>query len=171
MNMFKLSFKNAVSWGIIGVIFYQLSFVWIPLWRSSHALEGVDISQVVLEKMNGEFVKIKHFKGRKVILNFWASWCLPCRLELPLLSKTYSGLIEDGKLLFAVNSNESWQKIREFEKKSPIGFPVLKDHGILARKLNIRLIPSIVVVGKDGKVESITYGFRPWIQLYLKWWV
>ncbi|MBF0276995.1 MAG: TlpA family protein disulfide reductase [SAR324 cluster bacterium] len=137
----------------------------------SRKMEGVDVSILHIENEKGELVPISKFKGKPLILNFWASWCVPCRLELPLLTQIYPSLVENEKQLIGVNMNESWQKIQKFRQKTGMDFPVFRDDGRLAKRLRIQLIPSIVVVDIDGKVQSITSGFRPWIQAYLLWWV
>ena len=168
---FKFSFSNILLVGITGLLLYQFIFTWIPLWRSATELKGVDISHIQLENEQGEWIAISDFRGEKLIINFWATWCLPCRAEIPMLRGIYSSLKENKKQLIAVNQNESWKTIIRFREKNPMPFPLFKDAGELSRKLNIRLIPAIAVIDQEGKIESITYGFRPWIQAYLLWWV
>jgi hypothetical protein len=94
-----------------------------------------------------------------------------CRIEIPLLNAIYPRLLENDKQLIGVNQSESQETIDKFRENTSIAFPVYRDNGELSRKLNIQIIPAIAVIGKNGKVQSITYGFRPWIQAYLLWWV
>ncbi len=167
----KLSFTRLVWIVVFGIIVYQLSFVWIPLWKTATALQGVDLSGVRIEDEKGRSVYLSRFKGKPLIINFWASWCMPCRLELPLLNGIYPRLMEKNKQLIGVNPSESQETIDRFLAKTTISFPVYRDQGELSRKLNIQVVPAIAVIDKDGKVKSITYGFRPWIQAYLLWWI
>ena len=153
------------------MIVYQLAFVWVPLWKTATHLKGTDLSAIQIEDEEEQLIDLSRFKGKTLIINFWASWCLPCRLEIPLLNGIYPRLLTQDKQLIGVNQNESWEKIKRFQEKTTILFPVYRDGGELAQKLNIQRIPAIVVINKNGKVESITYGFRPWIQAYLLWWL
>lgn len=156
---------------LIGFIVYQVSFKWIPLWKKATELQGTDVSDIRIQDEAGKRVPISQFEGEILIINFWASWCVPCRLEIPLLNGIYSNLTKRNKRLIGVNNGESQQTIMAFRKKTDISFPVYRDGGELAKRLNIRVIPAIAVVDKDGKVLSITYGFRPWVQAYLLWWI
>jgi len=167
----KMIRKYWVQWCLLAFIFYQVVFTWIPVWNDAKKMEGVDVSALEIENEKGQLVRLSEFKGKPLILNFWASWCVPCRMELPLLTQIYPDLVENEKQLIGINMREPWQTIRRFRQKTSIGFPIFRDDGRLAKKLRIQMIPSIVVIDSDGKVESITSGFRPWIQAYLLWWV
>jgi thiol-disulfide isomerase/thioredoxin len=156
---------------LIGFIIYQVSFTWIPLWKQATQLQGTDVSEVQIEDENGRSIALSEFKGKILIINFWASWCIPCRLELPLLNGIYSRLQEKNKQMIGVNQSESQKTIDAFREKTPIAFPVFRDRGELSQKLNIQIIPAIAVIDKNGRVLSITYGFRPWVQAYLLWWI
>jgi len=166
-----MSFSRLIWVVLIGFIVYQVSFTWIPLWNRATELQGTDISDVQLEDENGKQVPLSTFSGKTVIINFWASWCIPCRLEIPLLNGIYASLLEKDKHLIGVNQSESQETIDAFREGTYISFPVYRDNGALSRKLNIQVIPAIAVIDKSGKVISITYGFRPWIQAYLLWWI
>jgi len=166
-----VSFPRFIWIVLIGFIVYQVSFTWIPLWNKATQLQGTDVSMVQIEDENGKPVVLSKFKGKTLIINFWASWCIPCRLEIPLLNGIYSSLQDKNKLLIGVNQSESQEQIDAFRKETKISFPVYRDEGALSRKLNIQVIPAIAVIDKNGKVESITYGFRPWVQAYLLWWI
>ncbi|MBT3225177.1 MAG: TlpA family protein disulfide reductase [Deltaproteobacteria bacterium] len=134
-------------------------------------LRGTDLAEVQIEDEKGQPVYLSKFKGKILIINFWASWCIPCRLEIPLLNGIYPSLLAKDKQLIGVNQSESQEKIDTYRGKTHISFPVYRDRGELSKKLNIQVIPAIAVIDKNGKVESITYGFRPWIQAYLLWWI
>jgi thiol-disulfide isomerase/thioredoxin len=168
---FKLSFSRLIWIVLLGFIIYQVSFTWVPLWKKATILKGTDLSKIQIEDEKGQPVYLSKFKGKILIINFWASWCIPCRLEIPLLNGIYPGLLEKDKQLIGVNQSESQATIDIFREKTPISFPVYRDSGELSQKLNIQIIPAIAVIDKNGKVESITYGFRPWIQAYLLWWI
>lgn len=170
-SKFKLSFSRLIWVVLIGFIAYQVAFTWVPLWQKATLLQGTDLSEIEIIDEKGELVYLSEFGGKPLIINFWASWCVPCRLELPLLNAIYPRLKEGDKQLIGVNPGESQETIDRFRANTSIDFPVYRDKGDLSQKLNIQIIPAIAVVDKDGKVQSITYGFRPWIQAYLLWWI
>ena len=170
-QIYKFSWTHLIYIVLIGMIAYQLAFVWVPLWKTATHLQGTDLSAIQIEDENEQVIDLSSFKGKTLIINFWASWCLPCRLELPLLNGIYPRLLAQDKQLIGINQNESREKIKRFQEKTAILFPVYRDRGELAQKLNIQRIPAIAVIDENGKVESITYGFRPWIQAYLLWWI
>lgn len=152
-------------------IAYQLLFTWIPLWRNSSAIEGMDVSRITVEDETGGKVLLGQYRGKLLILNFWASWCLPCRVEIPLLAGVYPELKEQGKVLLGINMRENWQVIRAYQAAHEIPYPVLRDNGVLAKALGIAVIPALVIINEQGRVEKITHGFRPWVAWYLKWWL
>ncbi len=168
---FKFSFSRLIWIAMIGFIIYQVGFTWVPLWQKATKLQGVDLSEVVIEDEKGQPVYLSKFKGKVLIINFWASWCIPCRLEIPLLNGIYPRLSAKNKQLIGVNPSESQEKIDTFRQQTAISFPVYRDRGELSKRLNIQVIPAIAVIDKNGMVKSITYGFRPWIQAYLLWWI
>lgn len=171
MRNARIYFSRLIWIALMGVIFYQVVFTWIPLWKNATRLQGTDLSQMQIENEKGQLVYISNFRGKILIINFWASWCIPCRLEIPLLNGIYPSLLAQDKLLIGVNQSESQAKIDSFRQKTAISFPVYRDNGALSRALNINVIPAIAVIDKNGKVKSITYGFRPWVQAYLLWWI
>lgn len=156
---------------LLALIAWQLAFRWVPLWQSAARLRGLDVSGHTVEDEAGRPVALAAFAGRPLVLDFWASWCIPCRAELPLLAAVYPELRAQGKALLAINVRESWSEIAAFRRGTPIPFPVYVDRGPLARALAIDVIPALVVLDGRGRVATIVYGFRPWVGWYLKWWM
>ena len=156
---------------LLGAIGYQLWNTWIPLWIRSGDLQGLDLSAHHVTDPQGRSIPLSTYRGRPLVLNFWATWCLPCRVEIPQLAALYPGLREDGVELLGVNVKEQWEVIAAFRKEHDMPFPVVRDDGPLVNTLNIKIIPALVVLNEQGRVENIVYGFRPWVALYLKWWL
>lgn len=153
------------------IIAYKLAFTWIPLWLDASAREGMQVGQLTVEDRQGKLIPLSKFRGAPLILNFWASWCLPCRLEIPLLADALPGLREQGKQLLGINLRESWQDIERYRREVEIPYPVYRDNGTLAQELGVGLLPALVIIDKDGRVQNIVYGFRPWVRWYLQWWI
>ena len=88
--------SSIVTWILIGFVVYQGVFVFYPQWKESSKLKGLDFSGVELVFKEG-IKKVSDYKGEVLILNFWDSWYLPCRVEMPLLASAYNDLKEDKK--------------------------------------------------------------------------
>ena len=174
LHRLRALLRFAYRYGLLlaagGLLGYQLLFVWAPLWRNAAALEGLDVSAHTVEDAAGRAVPLERFAGRVLVLNFWASWCVPCRVEIPLLADLYPELQAQGKELLGINVAESWSAIAAFRRETPIPFPVYVDRGALVRALKVSVIPAMVVVGPEGRVRKVIYGFRPWVKWYLRWW-
>lgn len=154
-----------------GFVAYKLAFTWIPIWLDASEREGLLVAHLILEDRQGRRVPLSEFQGAPLILNFWASWCMPCRLEIPLLADAFPGLREQGKQLLGVNLRESWPDIDRYRREVEIPYPVYRDNGTLAEALGVGLLPALVIIDADGRVQKIVYGFRPWVGWYLQWWI
>ena len=167
----KFFWKYGIVLALTGFIAYQLAFTWVPLWINASRLTGTDVSDFTVENEQGQRIALREFRGAPLILNFWATWCTPCRFEIPELIKAYPTLQEQGKQLLGINLREPWSAIRPYREEMEIPYPVFKDNGTLSDALGIGVIPALVIVDADGKLQRIVFGFRPWVRWYLKWWL
>jgi len=104
-------------------------------------------------------VSLADFRGKPILLNFWATWCSPCRAELPYIQKVYDKWSEYGLVVLAVNMGESPSKVEEFMKSHNFSFPVLLDSKrSLADKYNIRYIPTTYFIDDNGVIKHIKIG-------------
>ncbi|MBZ0221347.1 MAG: TlpA family protein disulfide reductase [Candidatus Methylomirabilis sp.] len=103
---------------------------------------------------------LSEFKGKTVLLHFWASWCEPCREEFPALSKLASDFRDRGLVVLGV-AIDSKKRVMEFLEKSPAGFPMLIDqYGEAKKSYRVGVIPMSVIIGKSGKIEGVLAGPR-----------
>ncbi len=99
-------------------------------------------------------------KGQIVVLDMWATWCVPCIKAMPVMEELSKQFKEQGVLFYALNVGENEETVREFLKESPIKPQVLMDeNGEVATKYQVNAIPQLVIIGKDGRVELVRVGW------------
>ena len=110
----------------------------------------------------GDFDLASHQGKHVVLLDFWATWCGPCRAAMPTLVEISRDYADKGVKYFAVNLQEEPAKIRDYLKQADmnIAVPLDKD-GTCAKKYAVRGIPTMIIVGKDGKVKKVHVGSSP----------
>ncbi len=128
----------------------------------AESLTGKPAPDFTLEGLDGKQQTLSKMKGSVVVLDFWATWCPPCRESLPHLDALKKELAPKGLKVFAVNIQEEKPKVEEYIKKNNLTFAVLLDaQGKVAMDYKANAIPQTVVVGKDGTVKKVFVGFGP----------
>ena len=116
-----------------------------------------------LEDMEGQLHRLADYQGKVVLVNFWATWCEPCRAEMPSIDGLRSAL--DGKSfqVLAVNLAEPVSRIEKFMGTMPLRFPILRDRdGAVAKAWKARLLPASFLIGRDGRIKYVAYGELDW---------
>lgn len=127
-----------------------------------HPLVGKPAPDFTLERLEGGEVKLSDLKGKVVVLDFWATWCPPCREGLPHLAKLHDAKKDAGLELFAINVREAKPQVQQFLQEQKLSLPVLMDaNGKVSGLYMVRGIPQTVVIGKDGNVREVFVGFAP----------
>lgn len=112
-----------------------------------------------LKDLNGKNVSLSDFKGKKVLLNFWATWCPPCRAEMPDIEKLYLEDKDSDLVILAVNLGEDTQTVKSFIDKNKYNFNILLDSDqAVAIKYNIVSIPTSFFIDKEGNIVSKKVG-------------
>ena len=116
-----------------------------------------------LKDLEGVMRSIQAYRGKVVVLNFWATWCEPCREEMPSLNQLRQSLKGMPVEMFAVNVGEGEGRIGPFLGKVPVDFPVLLDRDAQVSKAwKVRLMPTTFIIGTDGRVRYSYSGSRDW---------
>lgn len=109
---------------------------------------------------NDSPVALKQFAGKVVYLDFWASWCAPCRTSFPLLNKLHAKLKAQGFEVVAVNLDEDKVNGEKFLQEIPVDFTVLRDaKGEWADQYVVESMPTSFIIDKNGVVQKIHHGF------------
>jgi peroxiredoxin len=113
-----------------------------------------------LRTMGGPNMRLQEQRGRVVMINFWATWCGPCRQEMPQLSKLYDKYRASGFVLMGVNVDDDTRNAVDVAGKLGVTFPVLLDTDKTVSKLyDLSTMPSTVLIDRDGKVRYFHRGY------------
>ena len=115
------------------------------------------------EDAAGNPVDFASFRGKLVMLNFWATWCPPCRLEMPSMERLYREFRDRGLEVVTVNFMESGEQVRAFAEEQKLTYPMLLDkEAEIAGRYGVMRLPVTVLVGREGEVIAKAIGFKDW---------
>jgi peroxiredoxin len=116
-----------------------------------------------LQSLDGAPTSLSSQKGNVVMINFWATWCVPCRQEMPHLQALYERYQSLGFELLAVNvEKDNAAGARKWLEETPVTFPVLFDPNNEVTKLyKVQTMPTTVLIGRDGTMRFIHHGYKP----------
>ncbi len=116
-----------------------------------------------LPDMDGEIFKLSQYRGKPVIVNFWATWCPPCREELPSMNRAWDKIKDQGIEMIAINVGEDEDTIFAFMGDYPIDFQTLMDQsGKIIKQWPIKGLPTTFVVDPQGRLHYRAIGGREW---------
>jgi peroxiredoxin len=106
---------------------------------------------------------LSDYRGKVVILNFWATWCKPCREEMPSMQRAWEQVRDQGVVLLAVNWEEDKETIAVFTDKYPVDFPILMDKdGSVVKQWEVKGLPTTYVIDPQGRAVYRVVGEREW---------
>ena len=115
-----------------------------------------------LKSVSGKNLKLSEMTGNVVLINFWASWCGPCREEMPLLNALHKKYEPLGFTVLGVNVEEQADKAKGFLSDFPVDFPILLDNtNKVSKQYNVIAMPTTVLVDRDGNVRYLHEGYKP----------
>lgn len=119
-------------------------------------------AEASLTTLDGKSLALADLKGEVIFLNFWATWCRPCRQEMPSMAKLHDKLAGSGLRVLAV-TDEPVETVRSFLEQNPYPFEILRDrNGELAAELGVVLLPSTVVVDRQHSIVTTHLGIEDW---------
>ncbi|MES9830621.1 MAG: TlpA disulfide reductase family protein [Candidatus Thiodiazotropha sp. DIVDIV] len=126
------------------------------------ASEATPAPDFTLKSRTGENIKLSELRGNVVMVNFWASWCGPCRQEMPILQQLYDRYQDMGFVLLGVNVDEESALADKMLKDIPVNFPVLYDNeNSVSKQYQVKAMPSTFMVDRDGKIRFLHKGYKP----------
>lgn len=128
---------------------------------NSKLKKGTMVPSFKLKNLSGETISLSDYKGKKILLNFWASWCPPCREEMPYIQKYYEERADKSNVeVITVNMTKHEQgdieRVEKFIEEHKLTFPVLLDeNGEIMNLYNIRAFPTTYIINEDGMIADI----------------
>ena len=146
--------KNLMA-GLVFSIFAAASL-------ASSGMEGHMAPDFVLKSSSGENLRLSEYRGDVVMINFWATWCGPCRQEMPLLDELYARYQRVGFNLLGVNIDDDSQRAMRMVDELGIRFPILFDERKEVSELyNVEAMPATILVDREGNVRYVHHGYKP----------
>ena len=148
---------------LMGSLVVATALLAVPVGAGSATGGGVaPAPEFALPARSGATVSLRALRGQVVLINFWATWCGPCRKEMPLLEQIQRKYAPLGFTMLGVNVEEDTRLMDTFLKDVPVTFPILLDPANGVSKLyNVSAMPSTVIVDRKGNVRFIHQGYKP----------
>lgn len=128
--------------------------------KSDKEIQAPDFT---LKDLSGNTVSLRELRGKVVFLNFWATWCPPCRLEMPAMEQLHKEFSDQGLVVLAVNFRESQDDVRSFLKQHGLTFTTLLDEQERAFGLyRAWSLPTTYLINKNGEIVGKVIGYRDW---------
>ena len=125
-------------------------------------LTGQVAPDFALKSSSGENLRLSEYRGDVVMVNFWATWCGPCRQEMPLLDELYSRYQRVGFSLLGVNIDDDSRKAMNMISELGVSFPVLFDsRKEVSRLYQVDAMPVTVIIDREGNVRHVHHGYKP----------
>ena len=128
--------------------------------RYQHALIEKPAPDFTLRDLKGNQVSLSDFRGQPVVLNFWATWCSPCRVEIPHLEALYTKYKDQGLVVIGMNTETDYMKVKYFAEPQ-ISYTVLLDGGTQAQGYDVSGIPCTYYIDRKGIIRHRSVGFAP----------
>jgi cytochrome c biogenesis protein CcmG/thiol:disulfide interchange protein DsbE len=130
-----------------------------PAPRPAEMKEGSFAADFTLPTLGGGETSLSDYEGQVVVINFWATWCPPCKAEMPGINAFYEEHADDGLVVLAINGQEAEPTVAEFINGSNFTFPVLLDEeGEATRLFNARSFPTTFILDKSGRIQHVQIG-------------
>lgn len=126
------------------------------------SLEGQSAPNFTLKAGDGDNKRLSEYRGQVVMLNFWATWCAPCRQEMPHLNELFQTYESMGFVILGVNLDEQKRRAISLSDELGVAYPnVFDSNKQVSRLYQIDAMPTTVLIDRDGRIRHVHKGYRP----------
>ncbi len=148
--------SRLITWVSVGLIVVGLLIV---LLTSRPGVSDGTAPNFSAQTVDGQTVSLAEHRGEVVMLNFWATWCPPCKAEMPVLQNAYETYKDDGFTIIAVNNMEALSTVQRFAQSANLSFPIAMDErGVVQQTFGIMGYPTSIFVGPNGEIYATHSG-------------
>jgi peroxiredoxin len=166
-----INWDNKTTWRALMAVLLVLGITWIAVSRvpAEQAMArsqrppspqaGYAAPDLILETLDGGTVSLADLRGQVVLVNFWATWCPPCRAEMPAIQQVYERYREQGFTVLAVDMQETDAQVAAFVDEMGLTFPILMDRdGSVSARYQVKALPSTFFIDREGIIQNVTLG-------------
>lgn len=129
---------------------------------ASTTLDGSKAPDFTLQSNSNGNIRLTEQRGNVIMINFWASWCGPCKQEMPLLDELHERYKKAGFTILGVNVENNRAKALDVLEDIPVNFPILFDDDSIVSKLyDVSAMPTTVMIDRDGNLRYLHKGYQP----------
>jgi len=149
----------------VALLVLIILFAGIHYSGAEQKVTGRSAEDFTLNDLNGKKVTLSSFRDKVVLINFWATWCSPCREEMPSMEKLYRRFRDKGFVVLAVSTDRAAVDVQDYLQSQPLSFPVLLDYDLrVARsKYKVFMTPTSFLIDRRGVVVEKYYGAVDWM--------
>ena len=146
------------------VIICLILFFFLADLASAKIKEGENAPNFTLKNLKGKDVSLSEFRGKFVLINFWATWCGPCKIEMPSLESLYQKFKNKNFAMLAISNDMFGETVvKPFVKAHKLSFPILLDQRLKAsNQFGVVSLPSTFMIDPKGKIIGALYGAEDW---------
>jgi len=128
---------------------------------SQKTLDGSPAPDFTLKSRSGKNLRLSDYRGQVVMVNFWASWCGPCRQEMPILEKMFKRYSKLGFVILGVNTEQDSSKANAYLRDIKVSFPILYDTtSKVSKTYSVQAMPTTVIIDRNGKMRYLHAGYK-----------
>lgn len=132
---------------------------------ASSGMKGQMAPDFVLKSSTGENLRLSEYRGDVVMINFWATWCGPCRQEMPFLDELYARYQRVGFSLLGVNIDDDFRRAMQMIEELGVRFPILFDERKEVSKLyKVDAMPVTILLDREGTIRYVHHGYQPGVE-------
>lgn len=145
-------------------ILFSFSSVAAGSWEIREII-GKEAPDFTLKDMADADVTLASFKGKVIVMNFWATWCKPCKKEMPSLNELYNTYKDEGVVVLGISIDRSKKPILKFLKKTTVDFPILLDAQLIVKDelYKVFSLPTTFIIDRSGILEEYYRGEMNWM--------